>query len=79
MREGFADGVPALVGRREGGFIVCFEFGFAAGDAGFGGGSAFGSGCGVLGVGREGREGGYDEGQGEGADHGGSGWMGEDT
>lgn len=74
--EGVADGVPALVGRREGGFIVCFEFGFAAGDAGFGGGSAFGSWCGVLGVGREGGEGGDDEGQGEGADHGVSGWMG---
>lgn len=66
--EGVADGVPALVGRREGGFIVLFELGFAAGDAGFGGGSAFGSWGGILGVGGEG--GGDDEGQGEGADHG---------
>ena len=68
VREGVADGVPALVGRREGGYVVCFEFGFAAGDAGFCGGSAFGSGCGILGVGGEG--GGDDEGQGEGANHG---------
>jgi hypothetical protein len=51
--------------------------GLAGGDTGFGGGSAFGSWGGILGVGGEG--GGDDEGQGEGADHGVSGWMGDGT